>query len=58
MKAISTINFNNLYISSDNKNHLIIKQIMEKYPTLQNKMIYFTTIKLSEIFLLILIILL
>lgn len=32
MKTINIINFNNLYISSDNKNHFIIKQILEKYP--------------------------
>ena len=32
LKAISTINFDKIYISTDQKNHFIIKQILEKYP--------------------------
>ena len=32
IKAISNINFDNIYIASDDLNHIIIKKIIEKYP--------------------------
>jgi hypothetical protein len=35
MKAISLIQFDNLYISSDSVEHSIVKQIIEKYPNLK-----------------------
>lgn len=32
LKSIEVINFDNLYISTDDKNHIIIHQLIEKYP--------------------------
>jgi hypothetical protein len=33
INTIKTITFNNLYLSTDDKNHIIVKKILELYPT-------------------------